>query len=131
MQYSGNLAKSYYPNHQNWLVNQVKISFSIPRKCFKAETIPHPPHPNNTKSLPQPHQPMNPEIEPTSNLQNQTLPKTEWNFSRNLATIELPLKNIKGAIQIPSEAVVPVQDGKVVYIANNGTCCKKNYRQNG
>ncbi len=36
------------------------------------------------------------------------------------ATIELPLKNIKGAISIPSEAVIPVQDGKVVYIANNG-----------
>ena len=36
------------------------------------------------------------------------------------ATIELPLKNIKGAINIPSEAVVPVQNGKVVYIANNG-----------
>ena len=30
------------------------------------------------------------------------------------------MKHIKGAIQIPSEAVVPVQDGKVVYIANNG-----------
>ena len=36
------------------------------------------------------------------------------------ATIELPLKNIKEAIIIPTEAIIPVQDGKKVFIANHG-----------
>ncbi|MFN3968296.1 efflux RND transporter periplasmic adaptor subunit [Flavobacterium sp.] len=36
------------------------------------------------------------------------------------ANIELPLKNIKDAIIIPTEAIVPIQDGKKVFIANNG-----------
>ncbi|MGL2966749.1 efflux RND transporter periplasmic adaptor subunit [Flavobacterium sp. XGLA_31] len=36
------------------------------------------------------------------------------------ASVDLPLKNIKDAIIIPTEVVVPVQEGKVVYIAQNG-----------
>ena len=32
----------------------------------------------------------------------------------------MPLKNIKNAIIIPTEAIVPVQDGKKVFITNNG-----------
>lgn len=41
-------------------------------------------------------------------------------FPGTFATIELPLKNIKDAIIIPTEAIVPVQDGKKVFIANHG-----------
>lgn len=36
------------------------------------------------------------------------------------ANVELPLDIIKDAIVIPTEAIVPVQDGKKVFIANNG-----------
>jgi membrane fusion protein (multidrug efflux system) len=36
------------------------------------------------------------------------------------ADIELPLDQIKDAIIVPSEAVVPIQSGKKVFIANNG-----------
>lgn len=36
------------------------------------------------------------------------------------ANVQLPLKNIPDAILIPSEVVIPVKDGKKVYIAQNG-----------
>jgi membrane fusion protein (multidrug efflux system) len=49
----------------------------------------------------------------TDNKTGKLLPGT-------FANIELPLKNIKDAIIIPTEAIVPIQDGKKVFIANNG-----------
>jgi membrane fusion protein (multidrug efflux system) len=49
----------------------------------------------------------------TENSSGKLLPGT-------FATIELSLGTIKDAIIIPTEVVVPVQDGKVVYIAQNG-----------
>ena len=36
------------------------------------------------------------------------------------ANVELPLNTIKDAIVVPTEAIIPVQDGKKVFIANNG-----------
>jgi membrane fusion protein (multidrug efflux system) len=36
------------------------------------------------------------------------------------ANVELPLNTIKEAIVIPTEAIIPVQNGKKVFIANNG-----------
>ena len=36
------------------------------------------------------------------------------------ANVELPLDIIKDAIVIPSEAIIPVQDGKKVFVFNNG-----------
>jgi membrane fusion protein (multidrug efflux system) len=32
----------------------------------------------------------------------------------------LPLSTIKDAIVVPTEAIIPVQNGKKVYISNNG-----------
>ena len=49
----------------------------------------------------------------TDNASGKLLPGT-------FANIELPLKNIKDAIIIPTEAIIPIQDGKKVFIANNG-----------
>ncbi len=106
--------------------NQVKISFSIPEK-YASEiennasilfTIPNNPQKFSAKIYA-----IEPEIETATrtlkiraiadNSNGELLPGT-------FATIELSLKNIKDAIVIPTEAVVPIQDGKVVYIANNG-----------
>ena len=106
--------------------SQVKISFSIPEK-YASEiennssiqfTIP-----NNTQKFTAKIYAIEPEIETSTrtlkiravadNSNGKLLPGT-------FATIELSLKNIKDAFVIPTEAVVPVQDGKVVYIANNG-----------
>ena len=36
------------------------------------------------------------------------------------ANVELPLQKVENAIVIPSEAVIPVQDGKVVFVSNGG-----------
>lgn len=106
--------------------SQVKISFSIPEK-YASEienntsilfTIP-----NNQQKFSAKIYAIEPEIETATrtlkiraiadNSNGKLLPGT-------FATIELSLKNIKDAIVIPTEAVVPIQDGKVVYIANNG-----------
>jgi membrane fusion protein (multidrug efflux system) len=106
--------------------SQVKISFSIPEK-YASEiennsailfTIP-----NNPEKFTAKIYAIEPEIETATrtlkiraianNSNGKLLPGT-------FASIELSLKNIKNAIVIPTESVVPIQDGKVVYIANNG-----------
>lgn len=105
---------------------QVKISFSIPEKYASEiennETITFT-IPNNPQKFTAKIYAIEPEIETATrtlkiraiadNPNGKLLPGT-------FATIELSLKNIKDAIVIPTEAVVPIQDGKVVYIANNG-----------
>ncbi|PAM96394.1 efflux transporter periplasmic adaptor subunit [Flavobacterium sp. IR1] len=49
----------------------------------------------------------------TDNLDGKLFPGT-------FADVKLPLNIIKDAIVIPSEAIIPVQSGKKVYIANSG-----------
>lgn len=106
--------------------NQVKISFSIPEK-YAAEVENNTPIqftiPNNSQKYTAKIYAIEPEIETTTRTLKIKAIAENTNgklLAGTFATIELPLKNIKGAIQIPSEAVVPIQDGKVVYIANNG-----------
>ncbi|OXB03793.1 efflux RND transporter periplasmic adaptor subunit [Flavobacterium pectinovorum] len=41
-------------------------------------------------------------------------------FPGTFADVKLPLSIIKDAIVVPSEAIIPIQDGKKVYIANMG-----------
>lgn len=106
--------------------NQVKISFSIPEK-YASEvenntsiqfTIPNNPEKFSAKIYA-----IEPEIETaTRTLKIRAIAENpnEKLLVGTFATVALPLKNIKGAIEIPSEAVVPIQDGKVVYLSNNG-----------
>lgn len=106
--------------------NPLKITFSIPEKYAteinaNAEitfTVPNIPRKFKGKIYA-----IEPEIETTTrtlkiraltqNPDGKLLPGT-------FANIELPLKNISDAIIIPTEAIVPVQDGKKVFIAHNG-----------
>lgn len=106
--------------------NPLKITFSIPEKYASeitknAEitfTVP-----NISEKFKAKIYAMEPEIETTTrtlkiraltaNSNGKLLPGT-------FANIELPLRNIKDAIIIPTETIVPIQDGKKVYIANNG-----------
>lgn len=106
--------------------NQVKISFSIPEK-YASEVENNTPIqftiPNNPQKFTAKIYAIEPEIETsTRTLKIRAIAENPNGklLAGTFATVELPLKNIKGAISIPSEAVVPVQDGKVVYIANNG-----------
>lgn len=41
-------------------------------------------------------------------------------FPGTFADVKLPLNTIKDAIVVPSQAIIPIQDGKKVFIANNG-----------
>lgn len=106
--------------------NQLKITFSIPEKY--ASQISNGSEinftvPNVTDKFKAKIYALEPAIEMatrtmkiralTENSSGKLLPGT-------FATIELSLGTIKNAILIPTEVVVPVQDGKVVYIAQNG-----------
>lgn len=106
--------------------NQVKISFSIPEK-YASEVKNNTPIqftiPNNSEKYTAKIYAIEPEIETaTRTLKIKAIAENPNGklLAGTFATIELSLENINGAIQIPSEAVVPVQDGKVVFIANNG-----------
>jgi len=106
--------------------NQLKITFSIPEKyasqISKGSEINFT-VPNVTDKFKAKIYAFEPGIEMatrtmkiralTENSKGKLLPGT-------FATIELSLGTIKNAIIIPTEVVVPVQDGKVVYIAQNG-----------
>lgn len=106
--------------------NPLKITFSIPEKyateISKNNTIMFT-VPNVKETFTAKIYALEPAIEATTrtlqiraltdNSSGKLLPGT-------FANIELPLKNIKDAIIIPTEAIVPIQDGKKVFIANNG-----------
>lgn len=106
--------------------NQLKITFSIPEKyasqIVKGSEIKFT-VPNTTEKFTAKIYALEPAIELatrtmkiralTENSSGKLLPGT-------FANIELALGNIKDAIIIPTEAIVPIQDGKKVFIANNG-----------
>lgn len=106
--------------------NPLKITFSIPEK-YATEINKNSPItftvPNVADQFTAKIYALEPAIEATTrtlqiraltdNSNGKLLPGT-------FANIELPLKNIKDAIIIPTEAIIPIQDGKKVFIANNG-----------
>ncbi|HNP34067.1 MAG TPA: efflux RND transporter periplasmic adaptor subunit, partial [Flavobacterium sp.] len=106
--------------------NQLKITFSIPEKyasqITKGSEIKFT-VPNLTDKFSAKIYALEPAIEMTTrtmkiralaeNPSGKLLPGT-------FANIELALGNIKDALIVPTEAIVPVQDGKKVFIANNG-----------
>lgn len=106
--------------------NQLKITFSIPEKYASQITKGSEINftvPNVTDKFKAKIYALEPGIELTTrtmkiraltdNSNGKLLPGT-------FANIELSLGKINNAIIIPTEVVVPVQDGKVVYIAQNG-----------
>ena len=106
--------------------NQVKISFSIPEKYateVENNTTVKIMIPNSSESFSAKIYAIDPEIEiATRTLKVRAIADNPSNklIAGTFATVELPLKNIKNAILVPTEAVIPIQNGKVVYIASNG-----------
>lgn len=106
--------------------NQLKITFSIPEKyasqIVKGSEIKFT-VPNIADTFTAKIYALEPGIETatrtmkiralTENPNGKLLPGT-------FANIDLALGNIKDAIIIPTEAIIPIQDGKKVFIANNG-----------
>lgn len=106
--------------------NQLKITFSIPEKyasqIAKGTEVKFT-VPNTTDKFTAKIYAMEPAIEMTT--RTMKIRALTENFTGKLlpgtfANIELALNNIQDAIIIPTEAVVPVQDGKKVFIANHG-----------
>ena len=106
--------------------NRVKITFSIPEKYASeinknAEitfTVP-----NIQETFKAKIYAIEPEIEATTRtLKIRALAEnqSEKLLPGTFATIELPLKNIQDAILIPTEAIVPVQEGKKIFVSING-----------
>jgi len=106
--------------------NDVKISFAVPEK-YASEikdkskisfTIP-----NQTSTFTATIYAVEPEIDTQTRTLKIKALATNPNgalVAGTFATIALPLKQNAAAILIPSEAVVPVQKGKVVFLAKNG-----------
>jgi membrane fusion protein, multidrug efflux system len=106
--------------------NPLKITFSIPEK-YASEIKVNSEIKFTVNGLPEKYSAkiyaIEPEIETTTrtlsiraiaqNTSGKLLPGT-------FANVELPLNTIKDAIVVPTEAIIPVQDGKKVFIANNG-----------
>jgi membrane fusion protein, multidrug efflux system len=110
------------------LVNtsQVKISFSIPEKYASSisnkSTLSFTTSSNNTEYLAKIYA-----IEPAIDLQTRTLQIKAIANNTNgtllpgtFASINLPLHEINDALFVPSEAVIPIQNGKKVFISEGG-----------
>ncbi len=106
--------------------NPLKITFSIPEK-YASElnknteikfTVP-----NISETFKAKIYAIEPEIETTTRtLRIRALAKNSNGklLPGTFANIDLPLKNISNAILIPTEAVIPVQEGKKVFISEKG-----------
>lgn len=107
-------------------IEKVKISFSIPEKYasqVKMGTLIDINVSGSTKKYTAKIYAIEPEVEVTTrtlqiraiadNIDGQLFPGT-------FADVKLPLSTINDAIVVPTEAIVPVQDGKKVFISNMG-----------
>lgn len=110
------------------LVNsgKLKITFSVPEKYanqIKANSNLSFTVTGSTKSYLAKVYAIEPEVQiATRTLQVRALAENKDGtlLPGTFANVELPLDIIKDAIVIPTEAIIPVQDGKKVFISNNG-----------
>lgn len=107
-------------------VNQLKITFSIPEKYAMQvkpnSNVSFTVAGSNEKYFAKVYA-VEPEIEiATRTLKIRALAENKEGklLPGTFANVELPLDIIKNAVVIPSEAIVPVQNGKKVFVSNNG-----------
>ena len=107
-------------------INQVKITFSIPEK-YASQMSTGTTLTFKVAGSGQNHTAKIYAIEPGVETTTRTLQIRAVAENKNgsllpgtFANVELPLSTIKDAIIIPSEAIVPVQNGKKVFISENG-----------
>jgi len=106
--------------------NPLKITFSIPEK-YASDIKVNSEIKFTVNSLPEKYSAKIYAIEPGIETATRTLSIRAIAQNNNgkllpgtFANVELPLSTIKDAIVIPTEAIIPVQNGKKVFIANNG-----------
>lgn len=107
-------------------ISQLKITFSIPEKYANQVK----PNSNLTFTVAGSTQKYSAKIyaiEPEVQIETRTLQvraiaenKDGKLFPGTFANVELPLDIIKDAIVVPTEAIIPVQNGKKVFISNMG-----------
>ena len=106
--------------------NQLKITFSIPEK-YANQVKPNANLSFTVAGSTEKYSAKIYAIEPEVQIETRTLHvraiaenKDGKIFPGTFADVELPLDIIKDAIVIPTEAIIPVQDGKKVFISSNG-----------
>lgn len=107
-------------------ISQLKITFSIPEK-YANQVKPNSNLSFTVAGSTEKYQAKVYAIEPEVEISTRTLQvravaenKDGKLMPGTFANVKLPLDIIKDAIVIPSEAIIPVQDGKKVLISNNG-----------
>ena len=107
-------------------ISQLKITFSIPEK-YATQVKPNSNLTFTVAGSTEKYQAKVYAIEPEVAVETRTLQvravaenKDGKLLPGTFANVELPLDIIKDAIVVPSEAIIPVQDGKKVLISNNG-----------
>ncbi len=107
-------------------VGKLKITFSIPEKYATQIKLNSTLNFSATNSIEKNTAKVY-AIEPAIDINTRTLQVRAMADNSNgkllpgtFANIDLPLNVIKDAIVVPSQAIVPVQSGKKVYISNNG-----------
>lgn len=107
-------------------INQLKITFSIPEKYanqVKSNTNLSFTVAGSTEKYQAKVYAIEPEVEiSTRTLQVRALAENKNGklLPGTFANVELPLDIIKDAIVVPSESIIPIQDGKKVLISKNG-----------
>jgi membrane fusion protein, multidrug efflux system len=107
-------------------INPVKITFSIPEKYsgkVKVGTELNFTVPGTTKKFSAKVYAVEPSIEATTRtLQLRALSENNENdlYPGAFANIELPIDVIDDALLVPTESIVPVQNGKKVFVSKNG-----------
>lgn len=107
-------------------IGQIKITFSIPEKYatqVKKNTIISFTVSGSNQSYKAQVYAIEPEVEiATRTLKVRALANNSDGklFPGTYANVELPLDIIKDAVVIPTEAIIPIQNGKKVFIANGG-----------
>lgn len=106
--------------------NPVKITFSVPEKyasSMKVNTRVRFTFAGSTKTYTAIIYAIEPEIDAltrTMQLRARASNNDGALLPGSFANIELPLTTIKNALLVPTEAVIPIQDGKKVFILKNG-----------
>lgn len=107
-------------------INPVKVNFSVPEK-YAGQIKVNSPISFTTAGSNKKYQGTIFAIEPGINAQTRTLQIRALANNPNMellpgafAKVELALSTQQGAIMIPNEAIIPVLEGKTVYISKNG-----------
>jgi membrane fusion protein (multidrug efflux system) len=107
-------------------INPIKLTFSVPEKyasSMKVNTNVQFTFAGSNKTFTANIYAIEPEIDPLTRTMQLRAKATNNNgllLPGSFANVELPLSVIKNALLVPTEAIIPIQDGKKVFIVKDG-----------